>query len=75
MSPDTLSAAVVSATMVQGENVPQQRFAGEQLQSLSTVSVADALKYFAGVQIKDYGGLGGQKTVNVRSLGTQHTGV
>lgn len=74
-SSDTLSAAVVSASMIQGEDVPRQRLAGEQLQSLSTVSVADAMKYFAGVQIKDFGGLGGQKTINVRSLGTQHTGV
>lgn len=37
--------------------------------------MADALKYFAGVQIKDYGGLGGLKTINVRSLGAQHVGV
>lgn len=55
--------------------VPRQTLAGEELQSISTTCVADAIKYFAGVQIKDYGGLGGQKTVNVRSLGTQHTGV
>ena len=47
----------------------------EQIQSLPSSSVADALKYMAGVQIKDYGGLGGQKTINVRSLGSQHVGV
>ena len=52
-----------------------QRLSGTDLQSLSTTSVADALKYFAGVQIKDYGGLGGLKTINVRSLGAQHVGV
>lgn len=54
---------------------PSQSIAGETLQNLSTSSVADALKYFSGVQIKDYGGLGGLKTVNVRSLGSQHVGV
>lgn len=48
---------------------------GASLQSLSSESVADALKYFSGVQLKDYGGLGGQKTINVRSLGSQHTGI
>lgn len=53
----------------------QQTLRGEELQALSTTSVADALKYFAGVQIKDYGGLGGLKTINVRSLGAQHVGV
>ena len=52
-----------------------QTLQGEELQALSNTSVADALKYFAGVQIKDYGGLGGLKTVNVRSLGAQHVGI
>lgn len=52
-----------------------QTLSGVELQSLSTTSIADALKYFAGVQIKDYGGLGGLKTINVRSLGAQHVGV
>ncbi|MBR6031137.1 MAG: TonB-dependent receptor [Bacteroidaceae bacterium] len=52
-----------------------QTMSGADLQALSTTSVADALKYFAGVQIKDYGGLGGLKTINVRSLGAQHVGV
>lgn len=54
---------------------PSQTLAGAALQNLSTTSVADALKYFSGVQIKDYGGLGGLKTVNVRSLGSQHVGI
>lgn len=34
-----------------------QTMQGEDLKALSTTTVADALKYFAGVQIKDYGGL------------------
>lgn len=71
---DTLDCSVVSASRTQ-KQVPGQTLQGEQLESLSTTTVADALKYFSGVQIKDYGGLGGQKTINVRSLGTQHTGV
>ena len=54
---------------------PSQTLKGSMLQNLSTTSVADALKYFSGVQIKDYGGLGGLKTINVRSLGSQHVGV
>ena len=52
-----------------------QTLQDKELQALSNTSVADALKYFAGVQIKDYGGLGGLKTVNVRSLGAQHVGI
>lgn len=54
---------------------PSQTLRGDMLRNLSATSVADALKYFSGVQIKDYGGLGGLKTVNVRSLGSQHVGV
>ena len=54
---------------------PHQTISQEQLSALASNNVADALKYLAGVQIKDYGGLGGQKTVNVRSLGSQHVGV
>ena len=38
-------------------------------------NVADALRYFSGIQIKDYGGVGGLKTVNIRSMGTNHVGV
>jgi vitamin B12 transporter len=41
----------------------------------NSISVADALKQFAGVYVKDYGGVGGLKTVSVRSLGANHTGV
>lgn len=52
-----------------------QKLSGSNLQALSSTSIADALKYFAGVQIKDYGGLGGLKTINVRSLWAQHVEV
>ncbi|MDE6273310.1 MAG: TonB-dependent receptor [Muribaculaceae bacterium] len=55
--------------------VTSQTLKGTELRALSTTSVADALKYFAGAQIKDYGGLGGMKTVNVRSMGAHHVGI
>lgn len=48
---------------------------GEQLQDLNAHNVADAIRYFSGVQIKDYGGVGGVKTVDIRSMGTNHLGV
>ena len=41
---------------------PQQTISRVQIENLASSSVADALKYMSGVQIKDYGGLGGQKT-------------
>lgn len=57
------------------EIVPSQRLGGKRLQSLSAFSVADALRYFSGVQLKDYGGVGGLKTIDIRSMGTNHMGV
>ena len=39
------------------------------------LSLASVLRRFTGVQVKDYGGVGGLKTVNVRSLGSEHVGV
>lgn len=55
--------------------IPVQVLSGEELQRLNSHSVADALRYFSGVQVKDYGGVGGIKTVNIRSMGTNHTGI
>ncbi|MDR1526123.1 MAG: TonB-dependent receptor plug domain-containing protein, partial [Dysgonamonadaceae bacterium] len=57
------------------EVIPSQRLSGEKLEALSSFSVADAIRYFSGVQIKDYGGIGGLKTVDIRSMGTNHSGV
>lgn len=69
-----LNEVVITAKPFQ-EVIPSQKLSGEQLERLSSHNVADALRYFAGVQIKDYGGLGGLKTVNIRSMGSQHVGV
>lgn len=55
--------------------IPAQTLFGKELERLNSHSIADALRYFSGVQIKDYGGVGGIKTVNIRSMGTNHMGV
>ena len=57
------------------EVIPAQTLGGKELEALRSHSVADALRYFSGVQLKDYGGVGGIKTVNIRSMGTNHMGV
>lgn len=57
------------------EVIPAQTLKGEELDILNSFSVTDAIRYFSGVQIKDYGGVGGIKTVNIRSMGTNHMGV
>jgi outer membrane cobalamin receptor len=45
------------------------------LERLNAIQLSDAVKFFAGAIVKDYGGIGGLKTVSVRSLGASHTGV
>lgn len=70
-----LDEVVVTARKLTKEVIPVQQLSGAQLQRLSSHSVADAIRYFSGVQIKDYGGVGGLKTVNIRSMGTNHVGV
>lgn len=57
------------------EIIKPQTLSGVQLSRLNSQTVADALRYFSGVQLKDYGGIGGIKTVNIRSMGTNHVGV
>ncbi|KAA6339364.1 TonB-dependent receptor [termite gut metagenome] len=54
---------------------PAQVFSEEQLKKLNVFQLSDAVKYFAGVTVKDYGGIGGLKTVSLRSLGAGHTTV
>ena len=72
--PDTLAPAAVYAV----KELPVVR-ATEAVRVDSLVStpmgVADILRAFTGVQVKDYGGAGGLKTVNVRSLGSEHVGI
>ena len=68
---DTLLASRVSAT----RDAPVTRAAEEAPLQGGQPLVADAVRRFAGVQLKDYGGAGGLKTVNVRGLGSEHVGV
>ena len=65
----------VTARSLTKDVIVPQTLKGEELQRLNALSVADALRYFSGVQLKDYGGVGGIKTINVRSMGSQHTAV
>ena len=66
---------VVVSKPAMREVVPSQKLNGEMLGKLNAHSVADALRYFSGIQLKDYGGVGGIKTVNIRSMGTHHLGI
>lgn len=68
---DTLTSSVVSASY--GSVVIPQQLSEKELKVAANLS--EAIRRFAGVQVRDYGGVGGLKTINVRSLGSEHTGV
>ena len=52
---------------------PLQILSNEELRQMQALQLSDAVKHFAGVTIKDYGGIGGLKSISIRSLGAQHT--
>ncbi|HEY8955878.1 TonB-dependent receptor [Chitinophaga sp.] len=65
----------VTAPRAAREVSPGQKMQAKELERLGSHSVADAIRFFAGLQVKDYGGIGGLKTVDIRSMGTNQVGV
>ena len=68
VSANRVASKVSSSTSVQVLNA-------DDLKSLGVQNVGDAVKRFAGANVRDYGGIGGLKTVSVRNLGAAHTAV
>jgi len=54
---------------------PSQTLSANDFDKYSAFNVADAIRDFAGVNLKDYGGIGGLKTASVRGLGANHLAV
>ncbi len=69
----TVSTNVSQPSIKQGAVVQTMR--SEKIEALGMDGLHDVVRSFAGVNITDYGGLGGVKTVSVRSLGAHHTAV
>lgn len=55
--------------------VPVQTMSKQEMERLGIQGMADAVRRFAGANVKDYGGIGGLKTVSIRSMGAPHTAV
>ena len=53
----------------------QQTITETMLQNIPAKDIGDVIKHMAGANVRDYGGIGGIKTVSVRSLGAAHTSV
>ena len=71
----TLPGVAVVAEYNGVSAVPVQRIDREQMVRLGVHSLSDALRHFAGITLRDYGGAGGMKTVSVRGIGARHTAV
>lgn len=74
-APDTLEVATVSA-LVQAESAassPVQRLTDEELRRSGAMCISEVVRNLSGVSVKDYGGIGGLKTVSLRNLGAAHT--
>ena len=82
---DTITGKVhtIPEVGVKGRRTPQrisvaapiQVLEKSELENLGLQNIADAVRRFAGASVRDYGGIGGVKTVSVRSLGATHTAV
>lgn len=75
---DTIVTAFVTASAKPSSTVqsaPLQVLDKSDFERLGIKELHEAVKTFSGVQIKDYGGIGGVKTVSVRSMGSQHTAI
>ena len=82
-TPDTLKRTTLEEVSISAQRTPSetrtaaptQVVDAEKIEHLGALLLSDALKQMAGVTIKDYGGVGGIKTVSARGLGSQFSAV
>lgn len=82
-STDTLKRSTLEEVSISAQRIPTalrtaaptQVVDAEKLNHLGALQLSDALKQMAGVTLKDYGGVGGIKTVSARGLGSQFSAV
>ena len=74
---DTLDVATVSVhrNAAAAALSPVRTMSLTEMERLGTIGLYEALNRFSGVNVKDYGGVGGLKTVSVRNMGAAHTSV
>lgn len=80
--PDTLYTHLQSVEVVANgiredvkSTAPLFRLTDSKMKLMGVTDITDALHRLPGLNIRDYGGAGGMKTVSVRGFGTTHTGV
>lgn len=58
-----------------GCGAPSIYVSKEDIERQGYASLNEALQTLEGVSVRDYGGIGGLKTVSIRNFGAQHTGL
>ena len=56
-------------------STPLQNVDRSKIDRLGLRELSDAVKRMSGVDVRDYGGVGGLKTISVRGMGAKHTAV
>lgn len=56
-------------------STPLHNIDSEKIRTTGITDISDAMRRMPGVNLRDYGGAGGLKTVSVRGLGSEHTAV
>lgn len=80
---DTITVKTLDEVTVNGRAALRDAYSSSFRQTLDHTAlnttqallVSDAVAHFSGALVRDYGGLGGMKTVSVRGMGAQHTAV
>ncbi len=75
---DTLPEVTVNArkkNQTLTSSTPFHKIDAERIKTGGITDISDAIRRLPGVNLRDYGGAGGLKTVSVRGLGAAHTAV
>lgn len=75
---DTLQTVLVTANSKTRDiksAAPRYTLEQSSFSRLGVTDIASAVHRLPGITLRDYGGAGGMKTVSVRGMGTQNTGV
>lgn len=76
-APDTLDVAIVASARngAVSSSAPVRSMSASGIARSGARNLDEVIRTFAGISVKDYGGIGGLKTVSIRSLGAQHTAI
>lgn len=72
---DELEVTAASTAKTVLSTAPSYNLSDKKMKDMGVTDLTDALHRMPGLNIRDYGGAGGMKTVSARGFGDTHTGV